>query len=187
TVAPVIAAGCERRRATSRKDCGGVGRGKTGGWRRRRDSNPGYRFWPVCSLSRGVPSTTRPRLRVHRKKALILQSACRTRPLHWMAPLDRLAPALLINAADGLKRGIRPADLGAASSSNSHSRTPLRPAVVVLRSYSGSHPRSIYGSPRSWMTPDTQIRATPGVQTAASAARPTLQKESGPMLPRDQL
>src|SRR3954468_17150084 len=32
-------------------------------WRRRRDSNPGYRFWPVCSLSRGVPSTTRPRLR----------------------------------------------------------------------------------------------------------------------------
>ena len=33
------------------------------GWRRRRDSNPGYRFWPVCSLSRGVPSTTRPRLR----------------------------------------------------------------------------------------------------------------------------
>src|SRR5437899_1344363 len=32
-------------------------------WRRRRDSNPGYTFLGVCSLSRGVPSTTRPRLR----------------------------------------------------------------------------------------------------------------------------
>src|SRR2546429_6544292 len=32
-------------------------------WRRERDSNPRYRFWPVCSLSRGVPSTTRPPLR----------------------------------------------------------------------------------------------------------------------------
>jgi hypothetical protein len=32
-------------------------------WRRRRDSNPRCRFKPACSLSRGVPSTTRPRLR----------------------------------------------------------------------------------------------------------------------------
>ena len=31
-------------------------------WRRRRDSNPRSRFWPRCSLSRGVPSTSRPRL-----------------------------------------------------------------------------------------------------------------------------
>src|SRR5438046_4461822 len=27
------------------------------------DSNPRYMFWPVCSLIRGVPSTTRPSLR----------------------------------------------------------------------------------------------------------------------------
>ena len=32
-------------------------------WRRRRESNPRCGFWPTCSLSRGVPSTTRPRLR----------------------------------------------------------------------------------------------------------------------------
>lgn len=32
-------------------------------WRRRRDSNPRCRFMPACSLSRGVPSTSRPRLR----------------------------------------------------------------------------------------------------------------------------
>jgi hypothetical protein len=31
-------------------------------WRRRRDSNPRYRFKPICFLSREVPSTTRPRL-----------------------------------------------------------------------------------------------------------------------------
>src|SRR5690606_9758157 len=33
-----------------------------GSWRRRRDSNPRYRFKPICFLSREVPSTTRPRL-----------------------------------------------------------------------------------------------------------------------------
>ena len=33
------------------------------GWRRERDSNPRYRFWPVYSLSRGAPSTSRPSLR----------------------------------------------------------------------------------------------------------------------------
>lgn len=33
------------------------------GWRRRRDSNPRDRFLPVCTLSRGVPSATRPLLR----------------------------------------------------------------------------------------------------------------------------
>ena len=32
-------------------------------WRRARDSNPRYRFKPVCFLSREVPSTTRPALR----------------------------------------------------------------------------------------------------------------------------
>src|SRR5262249_33934953 len=32
-------------------------------WRRERDSNPRYTFLGVCSLSRGVPSTTRPSLR----------------------------------------------------------------------------------------------------------------------------
>ncbi len=32
-------------------------------WRRKRDSNPRYRFKPVCFLSREVPSTTRPFLR----------------------------------------------------------------------------------------------------------------------------
>ena len=32
-------------------------------WRRERDSNPRYTFLRVCSLSRGVPSTTRPSLR----------------------------------------------------------------------------------------------------------------------------
>lgn len=35
---------------------------RTAQWRRRRDSNPRSRFWPRCSLSRGVPSTSRPRL-----------------------------------------------------------------------------------------------------------------------------
>ena len=35
-------------------------------WRRERDSNPRYTFLGVCSLSRGVPSTTRPSLRSHR-------------------------------------------------------------------------------------------------------------------------
>jgi hypothetical protein len=34
-----------------------------GVWRRARDSNPRYRFKPVCLLSREVPSTTRPALR----------------------------------------------------------------------------------------------------------------------------
>ena len=33
-------------------------------WRRARDSNPRYRFKPVCFLSREVPSTTRPALRL---------------------------------------------------------------------------------------------------------------------------
>jgi hypothetical protein len=33
-------------------------------WRRERDSNPRYTFLGVCSLSRGVPSTTRPSLRL---------------------------------------------------------------------------------------------------------------------------
>ena len=31
-------------------------------WRRPRDSNPRYRFKPICFLSREVPSTTRPGL-----------------------------------------------------------------------------------------------------------------------------
>ena len=31
-----------------------------GAWRRKRASNPRYRFKPVCFLSREVPSTTRP-------------------------------------------------------------------------------------------------------------------------------
>lgn len=35
-------------------------------WRRKRDSNPRYRFKPVCFLSREVPSTTRPFLRFER-------------------------------------------------------------------------------------------------------------------------
>ena len=46
-----------------RQENGPCGSGTQTTWRRRRDSNPGYRFWPVCSLSRGVPSTARPRLR----------------------------------------------------------------------------------------------------------------------------
>jgi hypothetical protein len=33
-------------------------------WRRRWESNPRYRFKPICFLSREVPSTTRPRLHV---------------------------------------------------------------------------------------------------------------------------
>ncbi len=39
-------------------------RGAFSYWRRRRDSNPRYRFKPICSLSRGVPSTTRPLLQI---------------------------------------------------------------------------------------------------------------------------
>ena len=37
-------------------------------WRRKRDSNPRYRFKPVCFLSREVPSTTRPFLRFERSE-----------------------------------------------------------------------------------------------------------------------
>lgn len=33
-------------------------------WRRRWESNPRYRFKPICFLSREVPSTTRPRLHI---------------------------------------------------------------------------------------------------------------------------
>src|SRR6187551_1612930 len=47
-------------------------------WRRARDSNPRYRFKPVCFLSREVPSTTRPALRFNQttlycKGAILLE------------------------------------------------------------------------------------------------------------------
>ncbi len=41
-------------------------RGLFGNWRRPRDSNPRYRFKPVCFLSREVPSTTRPGLHLRK-------------------------------------------------------------------------------------------------------------------------
>lgn len=40
-------------------------------WRRRRDSNPRYRFKPICFLSREVPSTTRPRLHTENKNYIV--------------------------------------------------------------------------------------------------------------------
>ena len=39
-------------------------RATTKNWRRLRESNPRYRFKPICFLSREVPSTTRPSLHI---------------------------------------------------------------------------------------------------------------------------
>src|SRR5215468_9312737 len=60
-------------------------------WRRERDSNPRYTFLGVCSLSRGVPSTTRPSLRVN--PAILPQGRARGAP-----------PAVLDRSSDRFRR-----------------------------------------------------------------------------------
>ncbi len=86
-------------------------------WRRRRDSNPGYRFWPVCSLSRGVPSTTRPRLRNTR----LYRSA------------EALVHAVLLSSG---KKSVKTQDDGARSGTVGHCRrtnTDCRSAINNAR------------------------------------------------------